>query len=58
MEGLRSREALDGKLPGTFVSPELKADTARFLEELKTRIRLRIQPQQPSPTNPSRRARP
>jgi hypothetical protein len=56
MEGLRSREALDGKLPGTFVSPELKADTARFLEEVKTRVHQRIQPQQP--TNPSRQARP
>jgi hypothetical protein len=58
MEGLRSRETLDGKLPGTFVSPELKADTARFLEEVKTRVHLRIQPEPPSHTNPSRRERP
>jgi hypothetical protein len=58
MEGLRSRETLDGKLPGTFVSPELKADTARFLEEVKTRVHLRIQPEPPSHANPSRQARP
>ena len=58
MEGLRSRETLDGKLPGTFVSPELKADTARFLEEVKTRVHQGIQPEPPSHTNPSQRERP
>jgi len=39
---------VDASLPGHFVSPELQADTARFLEEVKTRIRRRVQAEQPS----------
>jgi hypothetical protein len=50
-------QPLDAGLPGHFVSPELRADTARFLEEVKTRIRLRVQAEQPSPENPLPRVR-
>jgi len=42
-ENLRPGQALDSAPPGHFVSPELEADTARFLAEMKTRIRLRTQ---------------
>jgi len=48
VESLRPGQAVDASLPGHFVSPELQADTARFLEEVKTRIRRRVQAEQPS----------
>jgi hypothetical protein len=52
VESFRPGQALDARLPGHFVSPELKADTARFLEEVNTRIRLRAQAEQPSQKDP------
>jgi hypothetical protein len=54
-EGVGSRpsgHALDPSLPGHFVSPEFQADTARFLEEVKARIGVRLQAEQPSHTIP------
>jgi hypothetical protein len=57
VESLRPGQALDASLPGHFVSPELQADTARFLEEVKRRIRLRDQAEQPSDTKPLLRVR-
>jgi hypothetical protein len=57
VESPRPGQALDARLPGHFISPELQADTARFLEEVKTRIRLRVQAEQPSHKNPPSRVR-
>ena len=42
-QNLGPGQALDSPPPGHFVSAELEADTARFLAEMKTRIRLRTQ---------------
>jgi hypothetical protein len=54
---LPSGQAPDASLPGHFVSPELKADTVRFLEEVNTRIRLRSQAERPSQKDPLLRTR-
>jgi len=43
---MRRGQVLDSTPPGHFVSRELEADTARFLREMKARIRLRMQAEQ------------